>query len=199
MRSFPEKMTALNIHKPQPMKRKTYHSKTYMIRAILVACAITALASCSKPSGISRVWAIDDGEKIKQEDINNPLANDENNNVWKNNTVNIFGGRNEIVAFQLIIQADVSGAQNVNVMISDLVNGNSVIPGSAKGPSDPFDYRGRNTELFTEHYLNMIKRSPPLWFFSDSCNSFGLLYGMGPGLSDSVCSSSRKRRRTILH
>ena len=86
----------------------------------------------------------------------------------KTTAVNIFGGRNEIVAFQLIIQADASGAKNVNVTVSDLVNGNSIIPGSATGPADPFDYRGRNTELFTEHYLNMIKRSPPLWFFADS-------------------------------
>ena len=60
------------------------------------------------------------------------------------------------------------GAKNVNVVISDLVNGSSVIRGSATGPADPFDYRGRNTELFTEHYLHMIKRSPPLWFFADS-------------------------------
>ena len=49
-----------------------------------------------------------------------------------------------------------------------LTNGTSIIPGSATGPADPFDYRGRNIELFTEHYLNMVKRSPPLWFFSDS-------------------------------
>ena len=139
-----------------------------MFKSIIMTVIILILFSCGNPSGIKRVWAVDDSEKIKQEDISNPLATDEKNSVWKNNTVNIFGGRNEIVAFQLIIQADASGAKNVNVSISDLVNGTSVIPGSATGPADPFDYRGRNTELFTEHYLNMIKRSPPLWFFSDS-------------------------------
>jgi hypothetical protein len=139
-----------------------------MTLGILIPVIIFALVSCGKPSGIKRVWAIDDGEKIKQEDITNPLATDENNSVWKNNTVNIFGGRNEIVAFQLILQADETGAKDVNVVVSDLVNGGSVIPGSSTGPADPFDYRGRYTELFTEHYLNMVKRSPPLWFFADS-------------------------------
>ena len=114
---------------------------------------------------IRRVWALDDGEKIKREDIDNPLAYDKNNAVWKNKSINIFGARNEIVAFQLMIQADVSGAKNVNVVISDLKKGSSIIPGSATGPADPFDYRGRNVELFTEHYLNIIKRSPPAWFF----------------------------------
>ena len=145
-----------------------HFSKVRMVISVLLTSIFFITVSCGKPSGITRVWAIDDGEKIKQEDISNPLASDEKNSVWKNNAVNIFGGRNEIVAFQLIIQADASGARNINVTVSDLKNGNSVIPGSETGPSDPFDYRGRNTELFTEHYLNMIKRSPPLWFFADS-------------------------------
>lgn len=124
--------------------------------------------SCSSPSGISRVWVIDDGEKIRKDDITNPLATDPNNAVWANNRINLFGGRNEIVAFQIIIQADEAGASEVNVSISDLKNGISVIPGSDSGPADPFDYRGRYVELFTEHYLNMTKRSPPLWFFSET-------------------------------
>jgi hypothetical protein len=119
-------------------------------------------------SGISRVWAVDDGEKIRKDDIANPLASDPDNRLWVNETVNLFGGRNEIVAFQLIIEAGKNGASGVNVTISDLVSGTSVIPGSATGPADPFDYRGRYTELFTEHYLNMVKRSPPLWFFAES-------------------------------
>ncbi len=148
--------------------RKILLPLPYVFAHSFVLVILLLLVSCTESCRYSRVWAIDDGEKIKQEDINNPLATDENNSLWKNDTVNIFGGRNEIVAFQLIIQADTSGAKNVNVEISDLVKGGSVIPGSATGPSDPFDYRGRNTELFTEHYLNIVKRSPPLWFFSDS-------------------------------
>ena len=139
-----------------------------ILRFLVLANVIFAVMSCKAPTGVERVWAIDDGEKIRQDDITNALASDENNAVWKENRINIFGGRNEFVAFQLIIQADASGASQVNVTISDLTNGNSVIPGSAAGPADPFDYRGRNVELFTEHYLNMEKRSPPLWFFSDS-------------------------------
>lgn len=140
----------------------------FRIAVIVTATALAiCLLSCGR-SGIERIWAVDDGEKIKQEDINNPLATDSKNGVWQNNSVNIFGARNEIVAFQIIIQAGAKGAQDINVSLSDLSNGSSKIPGSATGSSDPFDYRGRNVELFTEHYLHMIKRSPPLWFFSDS-------------------------------
>ena len=127
------------------------------------------LASCFSyidHSGINRVWAVDESEKIKKEDITNPLATDQANAVWANNSINIFGAKNEITGFQIIIEAGKTGVSAVNLKISDLKNGNSVIPGSDEGPADPFDYRGRYTELFTEHYLNMVKRSPPAWFFS---------------------------------
>jgi hypothetical protein len=147
---------------------KTSFLKYYVMKYFYFVVIAISFISCSAPSGISRIWAVDDSEKIKQEDIQNSLATDQNNSVWKNNTINIFGAENEIVAFQMIIQSDTSGVDLVNVDISNLVNGTSVIPGSATGPVDPFDYRGRNIELFTEHYLNMIKRSPPLWFFSES-------------------------------
>ena len=138
------------------------------MRYFYVAAIIIAFTSCNAPSGIHRVWAIDDSEKIKQEDLENTLAIDQNNKVWKKNTINIFGAKNEIIAFQLIIQAGTAGVTNVNVEISNLTYGASTIPGSASGPDDPYDYRGRNVEMFTEHYLNMIKRSPPEWFFSES-------------------------------
>jgi hypothetical protein len=146
------------------------------MRYIVLLSFLASFASCTPPSdvsnnpysGISRVWAVDDGEKIRKDDVAHPLASDPDNLVGADNKINLFGGRNEIVAFQLIIQAGKSGASGVNVAISDLVNGTSVIPGSASGPADPYDYRGRFIELFTEHYLNMVKRSPPLWFFSET-------------------------------
>ena len=118
--------------------------------------------------GVNRIWALDDGEKIKYEDIDNQLASDPNNAVWKDSTINIFGGRNEIVAFQLIIQSETGGAENVNVIISDLKNGTEIIPGSKSGSSDPYDNRDRYIELFTEHYLNIATRSAPLWLFAQS-------------------------------
>jgi len=136
--------------------------------------------SCKSPAGVKRVWAVDDGEKIRRDDLTHPLASDVNNAVWKDGKINVYGGKNEIVAFQLIIQAGASGAEQVNVIVSDLINGNAVIPGSERNPEDPFDYRGRNIELFTEHYLNMVKRSPPLWFFSDSAKPSAYYSGWVP-------------------
>ena len=58
------------------------------------------------PAGISRVWVIDDGEKIKQDDINNPLATSSLNPVWNGKKISPFGAKNEIITFQIILQAD---------------------------------------------------------------------------------------------
>jgi hypothetical protein len=145
-----------------------------------VAALASVLLSCNHNYGIKRIWAVDDSEKIRRDDVDNLLANDENNAVWKNNSVNLFGGRNEIVAFQLIIEADTSGAKEVNVVISDLKNGTSVIPGSEAGPEDPLDYRGRYIELFTENYFNIEKRSPPLWFYSENAHPSDYYKGWVP-------------------
>jgi hypothetical protein len=65
-------------------------------------------------SGIQRIWAVDDGEKIKREDLQHPLADSSKNMVWDGEKIQIFGARNEIVAFQLIIEAGASGASDVD-------------------------------------------------------------------------------------
>ncbi|MBK7711858.1 MAG: hypothetical protein IPJ37_13540 [Bacteroidales bacterium] len=118
----------------------------------------------NKDTGIRRIWAVDDGEKIKRDDITNALATDINNAVWHDSSINIFGARNEIVAFQLIIQAEKKGAGKVNVVVSDLTNGTTVIPGSAQGPADPFDYRDRYVELLQNIILK--SQAEPLRFGS---------------------------------
>jgi len=151
------------------------------VSALLIGCKKDEL----KPpdnlvTGVKRAWALDDGEKIKREDIDNSLASDVNNAVWKDNKINIFGGRNEIISFQLIIQAEEDGVEDVNVVISDLDNGTTIISGSEALCFDPFDFTCRNIELFTEHYLNVTSRTPPLWFFSPSAKPSSYYTGWIP-------------------
>jgi hypothetical protein len=110
-------------------------------------------------SGIDRVWALDDGEKVKRFDLSHYLAESPENRVWDGESVHLFGARNEVVAFQLIIQAGESGAEDIDVYISDLSNGSFSIPNSHAGSADPFDYVGKSIELFTEHYLEIKDRS----------------------------------------
>lgn len=144
-------------------------SASLLVQSVVVASPIRPIRSRLTPQqpelfsatddGIARVWAIDDGEKILRDDLNHPLSSDPKNPVWDGETIQIFGARNEVVAFQLILQANASGAKEIDVQISDLLNGQTAIPGSNTGSADPFDYVGRSIELFTEHYLHVENRS----------------------------------------
>jgi len=73
MRILSKRLTTVNIYNPEFMKimRPSLHG---MIRAIILAVTVLTSASCSKPSGIMRVWAVDDGEKIKQEEIDKEIV-----------------------------------------------------------------------------------------------------------------------------
>lgn len=130
--------------------------------------------------GIRRVWVVDDGEKIKQEDITNPLATSPQNPVWNGSTVNLFGAKNEIVAFQLILQADSSGAKNINVKLYSLTNGSYTISNSLTSADDPFNYIGKRIELFTEHYMHVTKHTEPAWFYHPNAKPSDYYLGWVP-------------------
>ncbi|MBN1612754.1 MAG: DUF4091 domain-containing protein, partial [Polyangiaceae bacterium] len=132
---------------------------------VLGVTAAVAFSALSAEAAIERVWAVDDGEKVKREDISHPLADAPENLVWDGTTVSLFGALNEVVAFQLIIEGDASGEDAVNVRVTDLTNGSDTIPGSDAGSADPFDHVGKSIELFTQHYLNVTSKSDSGWFY----------------------------------
>ena len=105
-------------------------------RGLIIFLFLASCVSCKDHSGINRVWAVDESEKIKKEDITNPLATDQANAVWANNRINIFRAKNEITGFQIIIEAGKTGVSAVNLKINDVKNGTFVIPCSDKGPAD---------------------------------------------------------------
>jgi hypothetical protein len=113
----------------------------------------------SSGSDLARVWAVDDGEKVKRDDLQHPMAESRENLVWDGERIRLFGARNEIVAFQLILQAGNNGTSEVNVRVTDLIQESYRIPGSDSGFEDPFDYRDTYIELFLEHYLQITERS----------------------------------------
>ena len=48
------------------------------------------------------IWAVNDGEKIYKTDLKNNNKN--HNSVWDGNKIAVFSGKNEVVAFQIIIE-----------------------------------------------------------------------------------------------
>ena len=136
---------------------------------LLLAVATFALPRLpAQTSGIQRVWAVDDGERIKKTATNHPLATSSDNKVWNGSSISLFGAGNEVIAFQLILQGKSSGATNVNVRLDSLHK--STTPKftikNTGGIGDPFNYVGKRIELFVQHYMNVTARSnaPSLWW-----------------------------------
>jgi hypothetical protein len=133
-----------------------------------------------KREGLSRIWAIDDGEKIKQEDISNPLTDSPLNPVWDGKCIRLFGARNEMIAFQLILQANDIGANNIEVELKELKNKSYIISNANAKSDDPFDYRGKTIELFKEHYVKVTRRGEPGWFYSPKAKPSDYYIGWVP-------------------
>jgi hypothetical protein len=74
--------------------------------------ALTAAAS------VRDVWAVNDGEKIERDDLDNP--NKKSNSAWDGHRIKIFGARNEIIAFQVIVEADQDGINQLTIALPEL-------------------------------------------------------------------------------
>jgi len=129
---------------------------------LMLCMAVAMLLLCLQgraEAGLRSIWAVDDGEKVFRTNLESPLKSGEGNSVWDGEKVRLFAARNEIVAFQLILEADDEGAAEVNVTVSDLTKGSARIRGSHPLPL-PNTYLGVGVELFTEHYLHV---ETPSW------------------------------------
>ena len=64
------------------------------------------------------VWAVSDGEKVERDDRAHPLK--ARNAVWDGRTVRLAAARNEIVAFQVIVEADAAGIGALSASLPEL-------------------------------------------------------------------------------
>ncbi len=115
-----------------------------------------------KKTAIKTVWAVNDGERIRKDDLNNP--NKESNSAWDGKKVKLFGGRNEIIAFQLIVEAGGKGINELSVEFPGLThkNGKSAIK-YAPPEKDPTLYVGRPISIFSQNYMFVSSSSSASW------------------------------------
>jgi hypothetical protein len=154
------------------MKRKTHNKRSsfpFAVNASRGWCAAVS-AFCffvfagSTSASVQAIWAVNDGEKIERDDLNNP--NKATNSAWDGHKIKIFGARNELIAFQLIVEADKDGISRLTVSLPELEQRG----GSAKikytPPSkDPTNYVGRPIEIFSVHYMNVELASHAEWVY----------------------------------
>src|ERR687885_571694 len=79
------------------------------------------LLPLSAAADIRRVWAVNDGEKIERDATNHPAS--AHNSAWDGRTVHVFGARNEVVAVQIVIEADARGISRVSLRLPSLASG----------------------------------------------------------------------------
>jgi hypothetical protein len=114
-------------------------------------------------AGVASIWGIHDGEKIARDDLDNP--HESANTAWDGATIRLFGARNEVLAFQVVIESDAQGVQGLDVKLPELKHeGGAAISYSPPG-DDPSEYVGRPIQIFTENYMYVEEPSQAGWRF----------------------------------
>jgi hypothetical protein len=129
------------------------------------ACALTLAATLiagRAEAGIARVWAVTDGEKVEQDDLASPLRS--GNSAWDGRAIHAFAARNEIVAFQVMVESDGKGIQALRAALPELRQrgGAARLAYAPPGP-DPSQSAGRPIQVFAVHYLDVTQTTHADW------------------------------------
>ena len=128
------------------------------LRVMTLLGSALLLLGVARPAAaeLARVWALDDGTKIRPGETSHRLS--KRNGIFDGKSIKLFAARNEIVAFQLILQGGGSRSEKVRVRlpsVGDVENGEL--------SSDPDRYFiGRRIEVFLQHYVKVSFRSHKL-------------------------------------
>jgi|GEM_PF-583162 hypothetical protein len=158
-----------------------HHRSRRRTLAFAVPLATTVASLVASPASASpAAWAIDDGEKIKQDATSLPLAQGTGNPVWSpGQPIRLFALKDETVAFQVVVSADATPLDGVTVDVDSLVGpGGATLANDATGPgvTDPTWFVGRRIERFVEHYFDVTRASGG----DTSGESLGWARGSGP-------------------
>lgn len=113
-----------------------------------------------KNGKIQDTFAISGSDRVCLQETQSPLK--AGNSVWKDGKIVISGARNEIVAFQVVMQSadGTDGVNDVNVVFTGVKNGDVAIDNSkAERSSDPYDYVGRYIQLYRSRYIQYDKNA----------------------------------------
>jgi hypothetical protein len=132
-----------------------------MSRSLALAVVMSLLAVDAN-AGVRRIWAVSDGEKVDRDARDLPAST--RNSAWDGRVVRVSGARNEVVAFQVIVEADDHGIDQLSLRLPGL---NSVRDRITYRPpaGDPTDYVNRPIEIFAVHYMHVALPSHASWVY----------------------------------
>jgi hypothetical protein len=133
-----------------------------MSRMCLTIAFVTATLAADANAGIRRVWAVNDGEKIERDSQDHAASR--RNSAWDGRLVRLTGARNEILAVQIIVEADARGIGALSVRLPELVSATDRI--AYRPPaSDPTDAVGRPIQIFAANYMRVDMPSHASWVY----------------------------------
>ncbi|HLU67550.1 MAG TPA: glycoside hydrolase domain-containing protein [Kofleriaceae bacterium] len=114
--------------------------------------------------GVAAAWAVTDGEKVERDDLSHPGKS--GNAVWEDGVARLLAARNEIVSFQVVVEAGEAGIAGLDVRLPrlDHERGDAAIV-HAPPAEDPTDYVGRPIQIFTENYMRVDQPSDAGWIY----------------------------------
>ncbi len=118
------------------------------------------------PSNIAKVWANEGGDKVTRDELRaNTNPNSVLNSVWDGINISLFGARNEVISFNLVLEVPTTTATNVNVSLTSLTGpGGASITTTTTAGNGVFNFVGRNIEFFYVRYLEIKGLSSDLAF-----------------------------------
>ena len=96
----------------------------------LLGCiALFATGAWAASTNITAVWANDGGDKVARGELRATLHKENLtgkviNRTWDGQTIKLYGARNEVISFNLVIEAAYAQANNVSVTFDTLTGPN---------------------------------------------------------------------------
>jgi Domain of unknown function (DUF4091) len=111
----------------------------------------------SGTTSLTAVWANEGGDKVTQGELRGSgHASAVKDSVWDGHCIQVFGAKNEVVSFNVILEAATSKAGGVSVSLGDLKGpGGAVIRSAPRATDKLFDWTTTETELFYVRYLQI--------------------------------------------
>jgi hypothetical protein len=127
------------------------------MRMLQVLSVVALFCGASSARADLTIWANNGEDKVTRDDLratSNPTA--VHNSIWDGTTISLFGARNEVVAFNLVLESSDGALSNVSVQFNLLTGpGGATIASQAASGDGVFNWTNRNIELFHVRYLQI--------------------------------------------
>jgi Domain of unknown function (DUF4091) len=128
---------------------------------ITLAVVFFQTAFCLVGANISGIWANEGGDKVARDELRatnhtENLTGKVLNRAWDGTTITLSGAHNEVVSFNLVLEAAHASATNVTVSLDSLLGPNGASIQSTPTSGDGvFSWVNRPIELFYTRYLQI--------------------------------------------